>query len=179
MNIDTLNKQELTSLQQQIAERIETIDREQVELENRKNSVKKKTMLKQLTKQDAIFGISFDSDGKPVRIGLCDVLSVEIDSKFPEFYTVAFNHKTLPLGVYNHCVPKERGDKHYCLLDSYFFTLKPKTWRTDMAEALEDRIARIKINQAADIKKIKNRISNCFKNAEYVQMVNNTMKEIL
>lgn len=176
MNIHTLRKHELEDLQDRIANRLKEIDTEERDRVARKKSIKNKTMLKQLTKEDTIFGISFNTDGVPVNMGWCDVQRIEVDEKWPEFYNVNISHKTKPLGVYNHCVELERGDKHYCLFTNcsgpYFFTLKPKTWQLDMAEALEYAVAKMKRYQAKEVKKLKQQVNNCYQNQASIRAIN-------
>ena len=57
MNIEKLTEQELLDLKSSIDKKLNKIRQDEIDTLNRKNSVKNKTKLSQLTSQDRILGI--------------------------------------------------------------------------------------------------------------------------
>lgn len=139
MIIDNHNIDELLKLQNQITERINRLQIDATDATTRKNNVKHKTMLNQLTSNDRILGIGL-TDNQVYLIDYCDVRSYnDHNIKYPEWHAVSFGHKTKPFGI-STSIHKDSSNKAYCLFVrnslSYFFTLSPKTWQPDLKEAL-------------------------------------------
>lgn len=135
---------------------IEKIRRDDEDEINRKNSVKHKTKLSQLTSDDRILGIriSWNDKGKGVMIdelenswsvdiiGYCDVTGYE-DKKTrnSDYHRISISHKTEPFGI-STLIDDEESEKPYLLsIDTMesgydsFFTLSHETWESDLIEA--------------------------------------------
>ena len=133
------------------------IRQEEEEEIKRKNSVKNKTKLSQLTSDDRILGIriSWNDDSKGVTIdelgnswsvdiiGYCDVRGYEDKKKRKsDYHRISIDHKEKPFGI-STSLSDEESEKPYLLsIDTMgsgydsFFTISPETWESDLIEAL-------------------------------------------
>jgi len=157
MNIDNLTKEELLKLKSQIDYNLKNIEQDEIDVINRKNSVKNKTKLSQLTTNDRIFGIrisgnkghslvestdEISSTWKVDIIDYCDITEYTDKSRRGgEWHRINISHLTKPFGL-GTSLSDEEVDKHYILSlctskNGYdqFYTLKPETWETDIVEA--------------------------------------------
>ena len=137
--------------------RIQMIKQEEEDEIKRKNSVKNKTKLSQLTSDDRILGIriSWNDDSKGVTIdelenswsvdliGYCEVRGYEDKKKRKsDSHRISISHKTEAFGV-STALNDEEVEKSYLLhIDTMgpgydsFFTLSPETWKEDLLESL-------------------------------------------
>lgn len=137
--------------------RIQMIRQEEEDEIKRKNSVKNKTKLSQLTSDDRILGIriSWNDDSKGVTIdelenswsvdliGYCEVRGYEDKKKRKsDYHRISISHKTEAFGV-STVLNDEEVEKSYLLcIDTMgtgydsFFTLSPETWEEDLLESL-------------------------------------------
>lgn len=161
---DVLNngvtEEKLLEIKEYSEKQIEKIRQEEENEIRRKNSVKNKTKLSQLTSDDRILGIriSWNDDSKGVKIdelgnswsvdiiGYCDVRGYEDKKKRKsDYHRISISHKKEAFG---HAVSltDEESEKPYLLVidtmgngyDS-FFTLSPETWEEDLMKALIDQ----------------------------------------
>lgn len=132
----------------------------------RKDSVKNKTKLSQLTSNDIVFKISYVYWKKEVTwVGYVDVNHCEYDEK-DNYYTFGVNHKTEPEG-FSTGFPTKYGDKHCVLLDFtsslYFITMKPETWEEDIKESLKEYLATKKQRYNNEVKRFKTHVGQMSK----------------
>lgn len=141
---------ELLNLKSEIEEQLELIEQDKIDTIKRKDNVKNKTKLSELTINDRIFGIGLSS--KDLEVYFMDYCNVEgyNDKTNSDWNDINVSHKTKTFGV-STSIHKENADKHYFLvLDTMqsgydcFFTLKPETWEKDLKEALEYKLKLIK-----------------------------------
>ena len=159
MNIDNLTKEELLKLKSQIDYNLKNIEQDEIDVINRKNSVKNKTKLSQLTTNDRIFGIrisgnkghslvestdEISSTWKVDIIDYCNIKEYTDKSRRGEWHRINISHPTKPFGL-GTSLSDEQVDKHYILSlctskNGYdqFYTLKPETWETDIVEAYNE-----------------------------------------
>ena len=159
MNIDNLTKEELLKLKSQIDYNLKNIEQDEIDVINRKNSVKNKTKLSQLTTNDRIFGIrisgnkghslvestdEISSTWKVDIIDYCNITEYTDKSRRGEWHRINISHPTKPFGL-GTSLSDEQVDKHYILSlctskNGYdqFYTLKPETWETDIVEAYNE-----------------------------------------
>jgi hypothetical protein len=178
-NIEHLTEQDLVDLQAKINHRLERIKAEKLDELNRKNSVKDKIKLSQLTSQDRILGIrlAWDNtkDGKYLKalnakwsvdlVDYCNVKGFESkSSRKSEWNRISISHKGEPFGI-STSIDDEEADKPYLLfLDTSptgydgFFTLSPATWKEDIQTAFKFLLKQRKYYQDLDTKKLKDKI---------------------
>ena len=140
--------------------RIQMIRQEEEDEIMRKNSVKNKTKLSQLTSDDRILGIriSWNDDSKGVTIDelgnswsvdiieYCDVRGYEDKKKRKsDYHRISIFHKREAFGV-SISLSDEESEKPYLLsIDTMgsgydsFFTISPETWEEDLMEALNSQ----------------------------------------
>lgn len=179
MNIEKLNEIQLKDLQSRINEQLLIIEKNKRDSISRKDSVKHKTKLNQLTANDRIFGISivnnklYDSD-------YCDVKGFS-DEDESGWHRYSFSHKSKPLGC-SSGIHKDKAEKGYCLFEMcgnyYFWTLNPKAWEIDLKEALNDNILEKKKYQKQEIEKIKNNIESIIKDKNSKKSIENSFQLI-
>lgn len=139
MDINHLSIKELEILGDAIKDRIKTIKNQQEDEIKRKNSVKNKTKLSQLTSSDRIFKINIyknANNGETV-----------IETNYVNVYGVGKDKEergyNYNFGGSSSWFDNETGEKHFHLDDFMsisFFTLKPKSWYKDFLEAKEYRL---------------------------------------
>jgi hypothetical protein len=157
MNIEKLTEQGLLDLKSSIDKKLNKIRQDEIDTLNRKNSVKNKTKLSQLTSQDRILGIlisgnkghslvestdEISSTWKVDIIDYCDITEYTDKSRRGgEWHRINISHPTKPFGL-GTSLSDEQSDKHYILSlctskNGYdqFYTLKPESWETDIVEA--------------------------------------------
>lgn len=186
-NVDHLNKYELLELKRDINNRLKEIKDDEIDVTNRKNNVKNKTKISQLTQKDRMFGIGFglDNGGEYLKvldtkwsvhlIDYCDVTEfTEKSKRDSEYHRFGVSHKTKPFGI-STSLTDEEVDKHYMLSinsssSGYggFYTLFPETWEKDIVEALEERISWRNENFEKDINKLKRKIKLVIDNKETI-----------
>jgi len=160
MNIDNLTKEELLKLKSQIDYNLKNIEQDEIDVINRKNSVKNKTKLSQLTTNDRIFGIrisgnkghslveSTDEISSTWKVDIIDYCNIteytDKSGRGGEWHRIKISHPTKPFGL-GKSLSDEEVDKHYILSlctskNGYdqFYTLKPETWETDIVEAYNE-----------------------------------------
>lgn len=196
-NIDNLDERELLILQDEVNNRIEKIQKEKQKIReeeqdniNRKNNVKNKTKLSQLTDRDRIFGIRFSCAKREGTtylkqlganwsvdfIDYCDVKGYT-DKKYrkdSDYNNISISHKKEPWGI-STSISDEEAEKPYLLsidtsptgYDS-FYTLSPETWKVDIQKAFDDLSKKIKQYQKIEHKKM----------AEKIQLVLNSETKI-
>ena len=136
----------------------------------RKDSVKNKTKLSQLTSNDRVFKISYVFWKKEVTwAGYVDVNHCKYDEE-DDYYMFGVSHKIEPEGFSNG-FPTKYKDKHCVLLDFtsklYFITMKPETWEEDMEESLKEYIATKKERYNKNIKNFKKHVGLMSKNYKH------------
>ena len=160
MNIEKLTEQGLLDLKSSIDKKLNKIRQDEIDTLNRKNSVKNKTKLSQLTSQDRILGIlisgnkghslvestdEISSTWKVDIIDYCDITEYTDKSRRGgEWHRINISHPTKPFGL-GTSLSDEQSDKHYILSlctskNGYdqFYTLKPESWETDIVEAYNE-----------------------------------------
>jgi len=152
-----VTEEKLLALKKYSETQIEKIRKEEEEEINRKNSIKNKTKLSQLTSDDRILGIRIswndDSNGVMIEelgnswsvdiIGYCEVRGYDDKKKRDsDYHRISVGHKDKPFGV-SVSLSDEEVEKPYLLsIDTMgsgydaFFTLSTKTWEKDLIDAL-------------------------------------------
>ncbi len=192
--INNFTEAELLNLKNEIDNRLRQIQEDSLDEVKRKDSVKNKTKLSQLTSKDRIFGIGFGLDrenGKFLKeldakwsvhiVDFCDVKYTDKKNRDTEWNRIGISHKTKPFGI-SISIDDQEADKSYLLyLDTDsggydgFFTLSPQTWEKDLQEALEYKISQRKKHFKQDIKKLKSKVKLVIENKEKINlMVNST-----
>jgi hypothetical protein len=150
-----ITEEKLLDIKIYTEKRIQMIRQEEEDEIKRKNSVKNKTKLCQLTSDDRILGIRIswndDSNGVTIDelgnswsvdiIGYCEVRGYE-DKKKSDYHRISIGHKKEAFGI-STSLSDEESEKPYLLsIDTMntgydsFFTLSPETWESDLIEAL-------------------------------------------
>lgn len=152
-----VTEEKLLEIKEYSEKQIEKIRQEEEDEIKRKNSVKNKTKLSQLTSDDEILGIriSWNNNSKGVTIdelgnswsvdiiGYCDVTGYEDKKKREsDYHRISIGHKKEAFGI-STSLTDEDSEKPYLLFIntmgtgySGFFTLSPETWEEDLMEAL-------------------------------------------
>ena len=152
-----ITEEKLLDIKIYTEKRIQMIRQEEEEENKRKNSVKNKTKLSQLTSDDRILGIriSWNADSKGVTIDelgnswsvdiieYCEVRGYEDKKKRKsDYHRISIGHKEKAFGV-STSLSDEESEKPYLLsIDTMgsgydsFFTISPETWESDLIEAL-------------------------------------------
>ncbi len=181
-NIENLSERELLDLKERIEKRINKIKEDDLEEINRKNSVKNKTKLSELTSKDRMLGIRFSWDhtnNNPNSryihslkskwvVDIVDYVDVEFyqnkKSRNSEWDYFSMSYKKGGFG-FGTPLNDEESEKHYLInLDTSntgydgFFTLFPKTWESDIKEVLEYEIKQRKKYYNRDIKILKDKV---------------------
>jgi hypothetical protein len=152
-----VTEEKLLALKKYSETQIEKIRKEEEEEINRKNSIKNKTKLSQLTSDDRILGIRIswndDSNGVMIEelgnswsvdiIGYCEVRGYDDKKKRDsDYHRISVSHKDKPFGV-SVSLSDEEVEKPYLLsIDTMgsgydaFFTLSTSTWEKDLIDAL-------------------------------------------
>jgi hypothetical protein len=159
-NLDNLTENELLDLKNQITGKIKKIKEAEKEEIDRKNSVKNKTKLSQLTSQDRIFGIRISGNighrmvesnedisttWKVDIVDYCNVTEYTDKSRRgSEWHRINISHPTESFGL-GTSLSDEEVDKYYILaIDissngyNQFYTLRPETWETDIIIAFNE-----------------------------------------
>lgn len=153
-------EEKLLMVKEYSEKQIEKIRQEEEDEIKRKNSVKNKTKLSQLTPGDSILGIriSWNDDSKGVTIDelgnswsvdiieYCDVRGYETKKRREsDFHRISIFHKREAFGV-SISLSDEESEKPYLLsIDTMgsgydsFFTISPETWEEDLMEALNSQ----------------------------------------
>lgn len=136
MDINQLTIKELEILGNAVNDKIIQIRRQQEDELKRKDSVKNKTRLCELTSSDRIFKIEINqiaiSNEMVIKVGHIDVGGVSRDKEGG--YNYSFGGSSSWFNVFT-------GEKHYHLDNGFgkynfrFYTLKPETWIEDLNEA--------------------------------------------
>jgi len=152
-----ITEEKLLDIKIYTEKRIQMIRQEEEDEIKRKNSVKNKTKLCQLTSDDRILGIRIswndDSNGVTIDelgnswsvdiIGYCEVRGYEDKKKRKsDYHRISISHKKEAFGI-SRSLSDEESEKPYLLsIDTMdtgydsFFTLSPETWESDLIEAL-------------------------------------------
>lgn len=160
--IDNLNKSDLLKLKSEIDKQLEVVEQDRLDTIKRKDSVKNKIKLCELTHNDRIFGIGLSSNNLEVYfMDYCDVRGYN-DKTDSDYHDISVGHKTISFGI-STSIHKERAEKHYVLFIScsiiYFFTLKPETWEEDLQESFEYQIKQRKKNFNREIKTLRKELN--------------------
>lgn len=137
MEINALEIHELESLKKSIDDRIQKIKQEKVDEIKRKDSVKNKTKLYQLTSNDRILVITIFENVKDNRmVSNVSYENINQCDKDDDSMGFKFGH-----GGSLYWISNEDSEKHYVLKTWFgkhnhvFCTLKPESWIQDLAEA--------------------------------------------
>jgi len=162
IDINNLDKRELLALQNDVIKRIESIDQELIDATKRKDSVKNKTKICELTPNDRMFGIGFTNKLGVYFMGYCDVRGYSVDKEDSNWSNIGVGHKTHPFGL-STSITKEQSNEHYFLSyhcgDIMFFTMKPKRWMQDLQSALVYRIKQDNTRFNEEIEVLKKKIA--------------------
>lgn len=152
-----VTEEKLLEIKEYSEKQIEKIRQEEEDEIKRKNSVKNKTKLSQLTSDNRILGIriSWNDDSKGVSIdelgnswsvdiiGYCDIRGYEDKKKRKsDYHRISIGHKTEPFGISTSLTDEEVEKPYLLCIDTMgsgydgFFTLSPETWEEDLLEAL-------------------------------------------
>jgi len=184
MNIEQLNEYQLTDLQSKISVRLKEIEEQKKDTESRKNSVKNKTKLIELTTKDRVLCISL-SHGKLYDVDYVNVEGLEeYNAKekpdWKDYYRISFGHKTKPLGC-SSSVHQEELEKSYMLFEMCgsvnFLTMNPSTWEKDLEEVLKYSIKKRNYYHRKDMLKLKKNTTGCFKDKASKNRVNSFILE--
>lgn len=145
---------------------LDSIRRNENDEIKRKNNVKNKTKLSQLTSDDSVFKISYNFLKKEVYwTGYVDVEYCEYDKEF-NYYKFSVSHKTKPEG-FSTRFPMKYGDKHCVLLDFtsslYFITMRPEAWEEDLKDSMKEYLATKKEKYNNEVKSFKGHIKEMSK----------------
>lgn len=169
MDIEKLTKEELLQLKNKIEDNLKKIKQIEIDTFNRKNSVKNKTKLSQLTINDRILGVgisgnkghslveSTDEISSTWKVDIIDYCNVTeyTDKKYrasdnSEWHRINISHPTKPFGL-GISLSDNEVDKHYILSlctskNGYdqFYTLKPESWETDIVKAYSEMVEKRK-----------------------------------
>ena len=173
-NIDNLNESELLTLKSEIDEQLKVKEQNRLDLIKRKDSVKNKTKICELTQNDRMFGIGLSSNDLEVYfMDYCDVNDYN-DKEISNYHNISVGHKTKPFGI-STSIHKKRINKHYFLSLSkmksgydLFFTLKPETWEEDLQEALEYKLRKEKKHFNKEIKFLKKKVKYIIKDKDKI-----------
>jgi hypothetical protein len=136
MNIDNLKKDELKKLKKSINNRIKKIKQDKKNETKRKDSVKDKTKLSQLTSNDTIYVIeifySAINNRMEIRSGYKDIINCKKCKDNNGFH---FSY-----GGTSTWISDEDADNHYVIdmhVDNYFAfcTMKPELYTIDISKA--------------------------------------------
>jgi hypothetical protein len=166
-----MNKVEILETKQELLEKKALIENDLINLERkletikyneedeirRKDSVKNKTKLSELTCNDSVFKVSYTYwRGEVTWAGYVDVAQCEPDKDGG--YSFGVSHKTRPEG-FSSWFNDKYADKHCLLMDFssslYFITMKPETWEEDMKASLHEYIKIKEERFNKEIKKFK------------------------
>lgn len=187
-NIDNLTESELLELDAEIKDRLKKIEKDKLDDFNRKNNVKTKTKLSQLTNRDRILGIRFTWDkdnGTYLKefdqrwivdiVDYCDVSEyTDKRDRNSELNRIGFSHKTKTFGISTSITDEEAEKPYYLHIDADssgydgFFTIFPESWQSDIQEAFKDTLKKQK--KWADIrnKKMKAKINLVLNSADEI-----------
>lgn len=187
-DIKNLTKEQLITLQVSVENRLRKLEEERVDEVIRKNSVKNKTKLSQLTHHDRVLGIRFAWDkkyGKHLKtvdtkwsvdvVGYCDVTGFENKTRRgTNLHRLSISHKTEPFGISTSLEDEEVNKRYLLFIDTSstgyggFFTLSPETWKEDIMEAIKDNLKRRNKYHDIDCKKLKEKVKLVLDNAEKI-----------
>jgi len=184
MNIDNLTKEELLKLKSQIDYNLKNIEQDEIDVINRKNSVKNKTKLSQLTTNDRIFGIrisgnectdEISSTWKVDIIDYCNITEyTDKSGRGGEWHRIKISHPTKPFGL-GTSLSDEEFDKHYILsLDTskngydQFYTLNPESWEADIVKAYSEMVEGRKSRYESEISILNEKLNIYLKEKEKI-----------
>jgi hypothetical protein len=143
MDINHLKVEELKVLIDAANQRIEAINKEKEDEKKRKDSVKNKTKLSQLTYSDRIFKIEIyrhvDTHEMVVKTGFVNIGGVRKENSEYGGFSYSF-------GGSSSWFSDEDSENHYLLVNGFgndsfeFYTLKPNTWWEDYELARDIKI---------------------------------------
>lgn len=143
MDINHLKVEELKILIDAANQRIETINKEKEDEKKRKDSVKNKTKLSQLTSSDKIFKIEiYKHVHTHEMVVTTEFVNVGGVTKIDDEYG-GFNYN---FGGSSSWFSDEDSENHYLLVNGFgndsfnFYTLKPNTWWEDYELARDIKI---------------------------------------
>ncbi len=170
--IRNLSENELLELRRKVDSRLKSIKRQEKINLARKNSVRNKTKLSQLTSADHIFGIQLKPDGSVYTMGYHEIGEISKYNGSPGWYNIT-------LGGISSGMDEHESNKHYYLFvhcsSNYFFTLKPETWEKDIKEALKYELKREKLSHQKEYESLSKKIDSYFNN---VDEINNRISEL-
>lgn len=170
MEVSKLSETQLLNLKEEIEREVKIREFEKLDTIKRKDSVRNKTKLSQLTCNDRMFGIGFSLRDKKLHfIGYCDVHSYE--ERIDGDARISVGHKKEPFGV-TMTINKETTQKHYFSNYSFsstmFFTLKPETWQEDLQEDLKVVIGWKRKRYREETKELKDSVKNIIKEQDRI-----------
>jgi len=174
--INNFNESELLKLKTDINKQLKIIDKQlkiieidKIDTIKRKDSVKTKTKLCELTSNDRIFSIGVSNNLDVYFMDYCDIRGYN-DKTDSDYHDISVRHKTKPYGI-STSIHKDESEKHY--FTSFhsiicFFTLNPETWKEDLQESLIYKIKQEKKHLNEDIKNLKNQIKTIIKSEDKI-----------
>jgi len=178
MDINHLKVEELKVLIDAANQRIEVINKEKEDEKKRKDSVKNKTKLSQLTSSDRIFKIEIyrhvDTHEMVVKTGFVNVGGVRKENSEYGGFSYSF-------GGSSAWFSDKDSENHYLLENGFgnnsfkFYTLKPNAWWEDYKLAKRD----IKIHKIEEFHKELNAYTNALsKFEELKERINEEISKI-
>jgi len=155
-----ITEEKLLEAKEYLDKQIDKIRQDEKDEIKRKNSVKNKTKLSQLTSDDRILGIriSWNDDSKGVTIdelgnswsvdiiGYCEIRGYEDKKKRKsDYHRISIGHKKEAFGISSSLTDEEVEKPYLLSIDTMrggyngFFTLSPETWEEDLMEALNSQ----------------------------------------